>query len=105
MKNKEEICELLKEILGTPKTLIEPYDDTRPIFQFQQDNEELVTFEIETEGNEGGGEDLIMPEENEIEIESDQEVNEAINILLNKEIDSADDIDLEVKKRDKKSHW
>ena len=36
-----------------------------------------------------------MPEENEIEIESDQEVNEAINTLRNKEIDSADDNDLE----------
>ena len=97
MKNKEEICEILKEILGTPKSLIEPYDDTSTIFQFQQDNEEHVIFQIETDDTEGGGEDLIT-EENEIEIEGSQEVNEAINTLRNKEIDSDDDNDLEVKK-------
>jgi hypothetical protein len=95
IKDHDEIRSHLKSIIGTPKRHLFPYDDAREIIEFQKQNEDHVTYEIQNQFEENQN-DLLMLD-NEIEVSSEEEFDQILEAAHKQEIDSDDDIDFEVK--------
>ena len=97
IRNKDEICEDLKSILGAPKLLLNPYEDVQPIFDFKKENEDQITYEIQENKNPNDP-DLLLENEDGIDLSSNEEIEEAQAKAQNEEIDSEDDTDFDVEK-------
>ena len=105
MKDKEDLHQKLKAILGTPRRRIHPYEDSESIFKFQKENESHITYEISVQTGHSdqaqtnqSNRDIILKEEDEIDLESDQDENQVIDDIKNEEIESEDDLEFDVKR-------
>ena len=64
IKNKEEICEDLKLILSSNQRILDPYDDTQPIFDLKKQHDDQITFEIQ-ETIDSNCQDLVLQDDDD----------------------------------------